>query len=206
MGLALVVFTITLSVADAHVVVSPKTAPGNTYQIFSVGVPSERLDTTVGLRLLIPSGVQSVRPNVKPGWQIMFTSEKINGKDVVTEISWTGGKVPPAFRDDFYFSVKTPTSSPLIWKAYQTYADGTVVSWDQEPVSNATSSHDVPVGPYSETTIVGVSTDHSMHTPDSSASMSMPMSGSSHLLHYYLLPILAIVIALIAYFEVAKKI
>jgi hypothetical protein len=49
----------------------------------------------------------------------------------VSEISWTGGNIPAGQRDEFLFSAQAPASSTTIpWKAYQTYADGSVVAWD----------------------------------------------------------------------------
>lgn len=37
-------------------------------------------------------------------------------------------------KDDFLFGAKAPADATnLQWKAYETYQDGTVVAWDQEP-------------------------------------------------------------------------
>jgi uncharacterized protein YcnI len=144
-----------LHAAFAHVVVKPNQAGIGAFQTFSVGVPVEKDSPTVGLRLVIPAGLNYVSPNVKPGWTI--ESKKTGeGEDAkVTEINWTGGTIPSGQRDDFVFSAQVPAQeTTLQWKAYQTYEDGTVVSWDQKPTKEEKDDDSAPVGPYSETKIV----------------------------------------------------
>lgn len=126
----------------AHVVVKPSEVGVAAFQTFSVGVPSEKDNPTIALRLVVPSGLQEVTPNVKSGWNI---DVKKTG-DNVTEISWTGGSIPPQQRDEFLFSAQVPAKETTIqWKAYQTYEDGSVVAWDQDSKSET---------PFSETKII----------------------------------------------------
>src|SRR5260221_1352655 len=111
--------------------------------------PSEKDVPTVGLKLLIPKGVQDVVPNVKAGWSVNMVK---NG-DTVTEIDWADGVIPPGERDDFLFQAQVPaTTTTIKWKAYQTYADGSTVSWDHSPSSNPEDDSAPP--PYSTTTII----------------------------------------------------
>ncbi len=140
----------------AHVTVKPSTAGVATYQIFSIAVPVEREIPTVSIRLVIPESLTNVSPNVKPGWKIEV---KKNQKGNVTEILWTGGTIPEGQRDDFLFSAKTPAQpTALKWTAYQTYRDGTVISWDKNPEDQPKKENGEPdfsrSGPYSETKIV----------------------------------------------------
>lgn len=143
----------------AHVVVKPNETGAAVRQVFTVGVPNEKDNPTTGLRLLIPDGLKSVTPNVKPGWTIDL---KKSGEGVVTEIEWTGGSIPMGQRDEFYFQAQAPASeTTLIWKAYQTYQDGTVISWDQNPDSMKNISSEKQeenekkgLGPYSQTKIL----------------------------------------------------
>ncbi|MDB4939878.1 MAG: nuclear export factor [Candidatus Doudnabacteria bacterium] len=142
--------------ASAHAVVSPNQANIGEFTNFSLGVPSERASATVSVRLLMPAGLNYVTPFVKPGWKIEV---KKNG-DQVQEIDWTGGAIPTEEKDQFMFSAQIPTTAgTLQWKVYQTYQDGTVISWDQDP--SAAQSKDASgktdfskVGPYSKTEIV----------------------------------------------------
>ncbi len=150
--------------ALAHAVVKPNTAGIGKFQSFSLGVPSEKPIATIGIRLVLPDGLNYITPNVKPGWKVNIKKE-MTGKEItdndgmkmpeqkITEISWTGGSIPAGMRDDFIFSAQVPsTPTTLKWKVYQTYADGSVVSWDQDP---AQKDFDFSkMGPYSQTHVI----------------------------------------------------
>ncbi len=137
-----------VSQASAHVVVKPNTIGIGSTETFKVNVPTEKDIPTVGLRLLIPSGVTSVVPLVKPGWTI---SLKKDG-DTVTEIDWSNGTIPPEQKDEFSFSAKVPAKeTTLIWKAYQEYADGSIVEWTHAPSKN---EDDDANPPYSTTKVM----------------------------------------------------
>jgi len=117
--------------AVAHVVVRPSEVETASYTSFSVSVPNEKQVATTNIKIVIPAAVTSVMPTQKPGWQIE-TQKSDSGEDAaVTAIIWNG-VIAPGFRDDLTFTAKTPkTNTDLQWKAYQTYADGSVVSWDK---------------------------------------------------------------------------
>ncbi len=148
------------SSAFAHVVVSPKTAPAGAYETFTTSVPNEKDISVTGIRVVVPDGVESVTPTVKPGWEIQTkkTGEK------VTEISWTGGSIGPELRDTFTFSARVAAESGEInWKAYQTYQDGSVAAWDQKPAEDGHGHGDAEgKGPYSTTVV----TDDAEETSD----------------------------------------
>lgn len=132
--------------AFAHIIVKPSSVGIASVQTFDIQVPTEKDNATIGLRLLVPDGLSNVVPNVKPGWDINVVK---NG-DTVTEIDWTNGNIPSGQRDDFYFSAQVPELITTIpWKAYQTYADGSVVSWDQNPINTTDKTT-----PYSTTKII----------------------------------------------------
>ncbi len=138
--------------AFAHVVVKPSQVLTGVFQTFTIGVPNEKEVPVTELKLIIPEGLNHVTPNVKDGWDI--TSVKTNeGEDAkVTEINWSGGKVPAGFRDEFLFSAQVPADeTELTWKAYQTYENGDVVSWDQKGESETEGSNS---GPASITKVV----------------------------------------------------
>jgi uncharacterized protein YcnI len=131
------------SAALAHVSVKPAQVGVGAFQTFTVSVPSEKPVPTVGLRVIIPAGLEHISPTVKPGWTINLvhgeetteTSEPGHeAEEVVKEIVWTGGSIPAEFRDEFTFSAKVPASeTSIVWKAYQTYRDGSVVGWEIAP-------------------------------------------------------------------------
>lgn len=194
--LASFVFTLIPVFASAHVVVTPKSVPGNSYQTFVMSVPVEKPTATTRVRLLIPEGVTSVRPNVKPGWNIEVKKQIVGtSTEVVSEIIWTG-TIPADFRDEFAFSVKTPKEGILNWKAYQTYSDGTIVAWDADPkVSSGAMTTDTKAGPYSSTVLTAAQADaHAAHGADASSSV--------HASHDLILPLLALALACLALYEI----
>jgi uncharacterized protein YcnI len=149
MSVFLLFFSATVS---AHVVINPKEVLTSSRATFAVSVPNES-DTSavVGVRLVIPEGLTSVTPFAKSGWNVETVSIGEGEESVVSQIIWTsaGGSVPVSLKDEFLFGAKAPVdTAELIWKAYETYADGMVVAWDQEP-SDAEDNM-----PYSVTKVV----------------------------------------------------
>lgn len=157
--MVLMVFLSSANLTLAHVSVKPNQVNVGSFQTFTTGVPNEKDIPTVGLRLIIPEDLEHVSPNVKPGWVISVKKTGEGEEAKVTEISWTGGSIPAGQRDDFIFSAKAPSAAGNIaWKAYQTYQDGTVVAWDQDPNAPKTSvdhdSQEMSSTPYSVTKVV----------------------------------------------------
>lgn len=178
-------FLMTSNTAFAHIVVRPNQVGVAAFQTFTVGVPVEKDIPTTSVRLIIPEGLQHVTPNVKPGWEVAVKEEGQGESATVTEITWTGGAIPSGQRDEFLFSAQVPAKeAKVVWKAYQTYADGSVVAWDQDP--NDHHGHDngaTDGGPYSETNVVNdIATEPSVTTATSgrtvpSAQLPLIMSG-----------------------------
>jgi uncharacterized protein YcnI len=161
-------------VAFAHVVVTPGQAGIGDRVLFTVSVPNEKTVAVSSIKLTIPRGLQDVQPDVTAGWSIATDTNKNND---VTSITWTGA-IPAGQRADLAFKAQTPAqASKLYWKAYQTYVDGTVVSWSQQPNSTAkrTQADDSNnTGPYSVTEVVD---DVSTSAPtDTKASLAFVFS------------------------------
>lgn len=159
--------------ALAHTTVKPATVGIGKFQTFTVAAPSEKPIATVGIRLVLPEGLNYVTPSVKAGWKIEVKKEKIGNEEKITEINWTGGTIPGEMRDEFSFSAQAPSKAgTLNWKAYQTYADGSVVAWDQDP-NDSKNSHDFSTnGPFSKTEVIDdlstpATTEKTEHTPGS---------------------------------------
>lgn len=172
--LAAIMFLIFANFASAHAVVSPKQANIGQFTSFSLGVPSEKDVATTQVRLLIPDGLNYVTPNVKPGWKIDVKKEGEGENAKVSEIDWSAGSIPGGQRDEFVFSAQVPAqAATLHWKVYQTYADGSMVSWDQDP--NAPQAKDdhgktdfSQTGPYSQTQVVNDLSVNPANPPKSS--------------------------------------
>lgn len=162
----------------AHVVVSPSEALTGAYETFTTSVPNEKDIPVTGIRLVIPDSIESVTPTVKPGWEIQIKKNQ----DKATEISWTGGVIAPDLRDEFTFSAHLSAEPGNInWKAYQTYQDGTVVSWDQKPSEDGHGhGDDENKGPYS-TTIVNEDDEETTMSQEGASNVVLYIIGTAAL-------------------------
>jgi uncharacterized protein YcnI len=139
------------AIASAHVVVTPDEVETAQYQIFDVSVPNEKQVDVTEVKLLVPTRLKNVTPTTKTGWTIQ--TDKSSEDAAVKSITWSGGSISSGQRDDFTFQAQAPgQTGDLTWKAYQTYADGTVVSWDQKP--SGSDEEGKNSGPYSVTKVV----------------------------------------------------
>ncbi|HUS26106.1 MAG TPA: YcnI family protein [Nevskiaceae bacterium] len=155
MGLGISALVLSMAgTASAHVTVKPGEATTASYQTFTVSVPVEKDMPTVGLKLDIPKGVQSVTPTVKPGWTIA-SDKQGSGHDATTlSITWSNGSIPAGYRDEFTFNAKTPdTATELQWKAHQTYEDGSVVEWTLPANKESKDDEASNSGPFSVTKV-----------------------------------------------------
>lgn len=170
-ALAVVTATLIFSTnAFAHVTVKPAEVATASYQTFTINVPNEKTISTTALKVDIPEGVTGATPTVKPGWTISTEKDGQGETARVTSITWTGGEIADGLRDEFTFSAKTPEKDGKIeWKAYQTYADGTVVSWNK---AESDSGHGVESnsGPFSVTNVSNSVTGEEGHLHDDEAS------------------------------------
>jgi uncharacterized protein YcnI len=177
----------------AHVVVTPNQATTGQRTLFTVSVPNERSSDVTKLKLLIPKGLQEVQPNVMAGWTI--STEKTDND--VSSITWTG-TIPEGQRADFVFKAQVSAASgELDWKAYQTYSDNTLVSWDQAPTATETDNDDATTGPYSVTKVTA--------TADSSAQTSQNDDNNTLTLAALAVSIVAIVMSIFALIWRSRK-
>ena len=109
--------------ADAHVSVIPKQAQPGSYEKFVFRISHGcKGSPTKAVRLQIPTGVLSVKPQVKPNWKIEIKKETLKEplKDshgnlitqVISEIAWIDGSLADEYMDEFSVSVKIPAKSP----------------------------------------------------------------------------------------------
>ncbi len=118
-----------VTVASAHVTVSPKEAEQGSYQKFTVRVPSEKDSATVKVEVKIPDNVTISRVEPKPGWTYEFVRDD---SDKVTSITWTAEGLGLGATEFGEFNIQGKvgdTIGKIIWKAYQTYSDGSIVEW-----------------------------------------------------------------------------
>ncbi|SDS12616.1 YcnI family copper-binding membrane protein [Bradyrhizobium canariense] len=111
---AVAVVTLTASSATAHITLENRQATiGSSYKAVFVVPHGCSGSATTKIRVQIPEGVIDVKPMPKPGWNV----EAVKGKyaaeydfhgakltEGVTEVVWSGGKLPDDFYDEFVLS------------------------------------------------------------------------------------------------------
>jgi uncharacterized protein YcnI len=136
--------------AGAHVSVSPGTATPGGDVVIAFQVPTES-DTasTVKLEVQVPTDkpIGSVAVAPVPGWTV--ATQSTGGH--VSKITWTANTPDTSIRSgqfqEFPISLEAlPDTDKLVFKALQTYSDGTVVRWIDEPVEGQPEpEHPAPV-------------------------------------------------------------
>jgi len=194
---------LTVTPALAHVSVKPGEVGVGERINFSVSVPTEEEDPTIQVRLVLPEGLQSITPFVKPGWNIELKKTGEGDEAKVIEIIWSGGSIPAEQKDEFVFSAQAPAEeTSLIWKAYQTYGDGDIVAWENSPdvVQEYTKNNPPQEGqeddhnaprPYSETKVINDLKGTDGATQNTTSNTSQSNSGNT-------LSIVAIVLSIAA--------
>ena len=173
-------------IASAHVVVTPDTATVAEELVFTVSVPNEKQVPVTNIKLLIPAGVTDVTPTAKDGWTVTTTTNGDDSDPAIAAIAWAGA-IPVGQRQDFSFSAQVPgKATALDWKAYQTYADGTVVHWDQTPGGGDDATGDA--GPYSVTHV----TDDLVRAANTTSGSNASVFGS------YVISAAALIVAIAA--------
>ena len=111
--------------AAAHVVAVQDTAKAGSYTAiaFRVGHACGAGDATVKLRIAIPEGVASARPQVKPGWTYAI-ERPADPKAAPTAITFAG-RLPDEAFDDFAVLMKLPAAGErLVFPVVQTCEKG----------------------------------------------------------------------------------
>jgi uncharacterized protein YcnI len=133
--------------AAAHVTANPDQAPADSWfrTALRVGHGCEG-SSTIAVRVKLPDGVISVRPQMKPGWEITITMRKLDQPiegphgtvtEVVDEIAWRGGPLPDAYFDEFGISMRLPAEpgKTLYFPTVQECEQG-VHRWIEIPAAN----------------------------------------------------------------------
>ena len=143
--LVLVGALLAIPAAGAHVTVSPRTLPANSFSSFAISVPDEAPDaTTTKVTVQLPADFSSVSFQPKPGWERSVTTVKLakpvtndEGETVtdrIATVTWEGGAIAPGEFDEFVLSGRAPgTRGTLIFPTVQTYSNGDVVRWIGDP-------------------------------------------------------------------------
>jgi uncharacterized protein YcnI len=209
---ALVVLVAWSGAAAAHVTVSPASLPAGTSDaILTFRVPNESATAMVtGLRIQFPIDppIVVLNPEAGSGWQINvvhstlpkpITTDDGTFTSVVSEVDWSGSTIPVGQFGEFNVLAQgIPTgTSQLVFKAIQTYGDGSTVSWIQVPTKA------VPDPPHPAPTLTltaaGSSARDTTTTAATATASSSSSSGSNALeIAALILACLALVVAVLA--------
>ena len=161
-GAAALVFTLA-GPASAHVTVNPDTAAQGAYTKVSFRVPTESdtaSTTKVQVNLPTDTPIASVSTKPVPGWTVATVKTKLQTPiksddgditEAVTQITWTAGSgaaIKPGQFQEFDVSLgPLPANvNQIIFKALQTYSDGSIVRWIDEPATDGSEpDHPAPV-------------------------------------------------------------
>lgn len=147
--------------AAAHVTVNPGTATQGGYATVTFRVPNERDQaSTTKLEVNLPADapVASVKVRPVPGWTARaettrlvtpITAHGTQITEAVAKITWTAdpdSAIRPGEFQQFDVSLgPLPQVKQMIFKALQTYSDGNVVRWIDEPQAGTEPDHPAPV-------------------------------------------------------------
>lgn len=188
--------------AAAHVTVNPQEATQGGYARLAFRVPNES-DTasTTKLEVVLPEDapVASVSTMPLAGWTVAVEKRTVSPpvevhgsqvSEVVSKITWTaaaGGGVKPGEFQEFPVSMgPLPDVQKMVFKTLQTYSDGNISRWIEEPTEGAAE----PEQPAPVLTLTAASTASA--SPSAAAGSSDSDSGSGTL------PITLAVIGLVA--------
>ena len=135
----LVVLVLLPVVAAAHMVVQPDESQAGGWQRYTILVPTEKASPTVRVALKLPTGVDVIAVESKPGWQGSYAPFPIGA----ARVEWQGGRIPEGeFMSFDFLAWNPPAARVLQWEATQWYEDGTSDRWgaagDAEHASKTT--------------------------------------------------------------------
>jgi uncharacterized protein YcnI len=150
-------------VANAHVTLYPSSLPkGASDVLVGFAVPNESTNNAnvVQLEIDLPTAnpILGARAQASPGWTVAVVTSQLakpvttdDGQitEAVSKITWTASTPASGYGPNQFmlFNVLAGTlpsnTSTLVFKALQTYSDGTVVSWI-EPLVKGTPAPEHP--------------------------------------------------------------
>lgn len=151
-------FVVALPVTGAaHVVVEPEQSEAGGWERYTVLVPTEKESPTVRIEVRLPTGIDVIAVESKPGWEAHYDPFPIGA----AHVEWKGGRILSGEFLSFEFLAWNPSAPrDLEWKATQFYEDGTSDHWGDDPqhASHTTLTpnkgghggmhrHDVPSAP-----------------------------------------------------------
>ena len=152
---------IAAATAGAHVHVDadhPVRGQDDALVTFEVPNESEKGSPTTQIVISLPN-VASASTDVMAGWTAKLDRESNGAYRSATFTAVPNAGIPPGQFELFPVSIQLPDADSVAFPVVQTYADGTVVHWDQPPLPNG----DEPEFPAPTLALTAGSEDH--HAP-----------------------------------------
>ncbi|WP_037160536.1 YcnI family copper-binding membrane protein [Rhodococcoides fascians] len=169
-GTASLALVVGAGAASAHVTVAAPDAAQGGYAVLTFRVPTES-DTaaTSSVRVELP-GLNSARTQPIPGWTSVVDK---NAEGLATAVTWTAGPgaevLPGQFQQFLLSAGPLPEDDTVSFPAVQTYNDGEVVEWTEEPAADGSE----PEYPAPSLTLAAAGSDgHGGHSVSDSAAAS----------------------------------
>jgi uncharacterized protein YcnI len=191
--------------ASAHVTVNAVGATQGGYTKLTFRVPNETDNTdTTKLQVFFPQSqpLASVSIQPHPGWSFRVKTTKLSQPissddgqitQAVSEVVWTADSkasaIHPGEFDEFNVSAgPLPKAPTMVFKALQTYSDGTIVRW----IDPSTPGGEEPEHPAPTLELAAATTDPAQ---DGATTSSSSDSGSGKATTALVLSIVALVVA-----------
>jgi uncharacterized protein YcnI len=128
---------IAAATAGAHVHVDSDHAVRGDDALVTFRVPneSEKVSSTTQIVISLPN-VSSASTDVMPGWTAKLDRDPNGAYRSATFTAVPNAGIPPGQFELFPLSIQLPDADSVTFPVVQTYADGTVVHWDQPPLPN----------------------------------------------------------------------
>ncbi|OBG41051.1 nuclear export factor GLE1 [Mycobacterium sp. E3198] len=185
-----------MPMASAHVHASSDNPARGAMAIVTFQVPNESNTgaATTALSVTLP-GVAAASTEAMPGWTAKLDRDAAAG--TVRSVTWTAAPNAGIGSDQFglfRISVQLPDADTVSFPATQTYADGTVVKWDQPPLpGGGEPEHPAPT----LSLVAGGGAPHQHHPPAAAPSSSTSPDTTARLLGGAALVVAALGIALV---------
>jgi periplasmic copper chaperone A len=162
LGVAALPVAFLAAAASAHVSVSADDPTQGGFAKITFRVPNETDSTnTTRVAVFFPltQPLASVSVQQLPGWSYQVKTHHLDKPissddgtvtEAVSEVVWTADSPASAIKPGEFeeFDVAAgplPESPTMVFKALQTYSDGEIVRWIEEPSSGAEAEHPAPV-------------------------------------------------------------
>jgi uncharacterized protein YcnI len=130
----------------AHITARPDSGDAGSYFQTAFTVPhgcGDGATTTTAIRVQIPDGIYSVKPQFKPGWTVTTKIRKLDSPikahhgpditEVISEVEWRGGALPDALYDSFGLIVKLPANAQTLSFPVIQECDKGSMEWADKP-------------------------------------------------------------------------